>query len=164
MIYKLQKRFIFICTVSVLAVVALVFGVIIALNVSSLNRNMDVLADRVSEGGGRFPDFIDDMPIPDKSPPRNEPGFDFITPETPFATRHFTIFFDESSEVLRPDLRSHERRPSARHGGAQHAHDQHALPAQPLRHGQYDRGAIDRSLLRLCASDQRDFQRGEVRP
>ena len=106
MIYRLQKRFIFICTVSVLAVVALVFGVIIALNVSSLNRNMDVLADRVSEGGGRFPDFIDDMPIPDKSPPRNEPGFDFITPETPFATRHFTVFFDESGAVTQTNTDS----------------------------------------------------------
>ena len=55
MIYRLQKRFILICTVSVLTVIALVFGVILVLNISSMNRNMDMLADRVSEGGGRFP-------------------------------------------------------------------------------------------------------------
>ena len=48
MIYRLQRKFILICTVSVLTVIALVFGVILVLNISSMNRNMDMLADRVS--------------------------------------------------------------------------------------------------------------------
>ena len=99
MIYKLQRRFILISTVAILAVVALVFGILLALNVSAMNRNMDLLADRVSEGGGRFPGEPDDMPRPDKIPPRNELSFDFITPETPFSTRHFTVFFDGSGTV-----------------------------------------------------------------
>ena len=51
MIYRLQKKFILISTVAVLSVVALVFGIILVLNVSSMNRNIDILADRVSEGG-----------------------------------------------------------------------------------------------------------------
>ena len=93
MIYRLQKKFILICTVSVLTVIALVFGVILVLNVSSMNRNMDMLADRVSDGGGRFPGFIEEKPHPDKMPPPNDQSFDFITPETPFSTRHFTVFF-----------------------------------------------------------------------
>ena len=88
MIYRLQRKFILICTVSVLAVIALVFGVILVLNISSMNRNMDMLADRVSEGGGRFPGSMDEKPQPDKMPPRNEQDFEFITPETPFSTRH----------------------------------------------------------------------------
>ena len=99
MIYRLQRKFILISTVAVLSVVALVFGVILALNVSSMNRNMDMLADRVSEGGGRFPDSFDEPPPFDKMPPRNEPNFEFITPETPFSTRHFTVFFDKNGEV-----------------------------------------------------------------
>ena len=66
-------------------------------------------------------------------------------------------------QVLRPYLCFDQRRPDACHGGAQHPHDQHALPPQPLRHGQYDRGDADRSLLRLCAFDQRNLQRGEAR-
>lgn len=99
MIYKLQRKFILICTVSVLAVVALVFGVIFALNISSTNRNMDILADRVSEGGGRFPASFEESPPPEKIPPKNSESFDFITPETPFSTRHFTVFFDESGSV-----------------------------------------------------------------
>ena len=99
MIYRLQRRFILISTVAVLSVIALVFGVILALNISSMNRNMDILADRVSEGGGRFPGAFDEIPFPDKTPPRNEQNFDFITPETPFSTRHFTVFFDKKGKV-----------------------------------------------------------------
>ena len=106
MIYRLQKRFILISTLSVLLVVALVFGVMLALNVSSMNRNMDLLADRVSEGGGRFPGSFGEMMPPDKIPPRNEQNFDFITPETPFATRHFTVFFDRDGEVVRTNTES----------------------------------------------------------
>ena len=99
MIYRLQKRFILISTVSVLAVIALVFGVILVLNISSMNRNMDMLADRVSEGGGRFPGSMQEKPPHDKIPPPNDQSFEFITPETPFATRHFTVFYDKQGEV-----------------------------------------------------------------
>ena len=106
MIYRLQRRFILISTVAVLSVIAFVFGVILALNISSMNRNMDILADRVSEGGGRFPGAFDKIPFPDKTPPRNEQNFDFITPETPFSTRHFTVFFDKKGEVARTNTES----------------------------------------------------------
>ncbi len=99
MIYKLRRRFILICTASVFLVLALVFGVIAALNISSLNKNMDALADRVSEGGGRFPGSFEDGHHHDKIPPRNEQNSDFITPETPFSTRHFTVLFDTSGKV-----------------------------------------------------------------
>ena len=99
MIYRLQRKFILISTVAVLSVIALVFGVILVLNISSMNRNMDILADRVSEGGGRFPGSFGEMMPPDKIPPRNEQNFDFITPETPFSTRHFTVFFDKEGKV-----------------------------------------------------------------
>ena len=100
MIYKLQRRFILICTVSILLVVALVFSVILALNVSSLNKNMDILADRVSEGGGRFPNSFEGMLRPDKMPSQKEPNFNYINPETPFSTRHFTVLFDQSGQML----------------------------------------------------------------
>ena len=106
MIYRLQRKFILISTVAVLSVIALVFGVILALNISSMNRNMDMLADRVSEGGGRFPGSFDEPPPFDKMPPRNEPNFEFITPETPFSTRHFTVFFDKKGEVARTNTES----------------------------------------------------------
>ena len=106
MIYRLQKRFILISTMAVLAVVVLVFGVMLTLNISSMNRNMDMLADKVSEGGGRFPGSFGEMMPLDKTPPRHEQNFDFITPETPFSTRHFTVFFDKNGEVLQTMMES----------------------------------------------------------
>ena len=75
MIYKLRRKFILISTLSVLLVVAMVFGVILALNVTSTNRNMDMLADQVSKGGGRFPGSFDEPPPHDKVPPMDEPTF-----------------------------------------------------------------------------------------
>lgn len=99
MIYRLQRKFILISTVSVLSVIVLVFAFILVLNISSMNRNMDMLADQVSEGGGRFPGSFEEKPHPDQVPQKNEQGFEFITSETPFSTRHFTVFFDENGEV-----------------------------------------------------------------
>ena len=99
MIYRLQRKFVLISTASVLLVITLVFGVMLILNISSMNRNMDILADRVSEGDGRFPGYFDEKPFSDKIPPRNEPSFDFITPETPFTTRHFTVLFDKNGSI-----------------------------------------------------------------
>ena len=99
MIDRLKRRLILICTASLLTVVTLVFSVILVLNLSSMNRNMDILADRVSEGRGKFPDSFLETPPFDRLPPKDEKNFEFITPETPFSTRHFTVFFTESGEV-----------------------------------------------------------------
>ncbi len=99
MIYRLQRKFILISTVAVLSVIILVFGIILVLNISSLNRNMDILADRVSEGGGRFPSSFGEKTPRDKTPPENGRNFDFITSETPFSTRYFTVLFDKDGAV-----------------------------------------------------------------
>jgi hypothetical protein len=64
-----------------------------------MNRNIDILADRVSEGGGRFPKNFNENFKPHKRPVKAEGDFDFITPETPFATRHFTVLFDNEGNV-----------------------------------------------------------------
>lgn len=99
MIYKLGRKFILISIGVVFSVIVLVFCFIFVLNISSMNKNMDILADRISEGGGKFPGLLEERPFPDNMPPKNEQTFDFITPETPFSTRHFTIFFDENGNV-----------------------------------------------------------------
>ena len=65
-----------------------------------------MLADRVSVGGGRFPGSMQEKPPHDKIPPPNDQSFEFITPETPFATRHFTVFFDKQGEVARTNTES----------------------------------------------------------
>ena len=67
---------------------------------------MDVLADQISEGGGRFPGSFHEGFKPDKLPPKNEPNFDFMGPETPFSTRHFTVLFERSGDVARTIMES----------------------------------------------------------
>ena len=95
MIYRLQRKFILICATSIFSVIIIVFAAILLFNISSTNRNLDLLADSVSEGGGRFPAGH----RPGSIPPKGQHS-DFITPETPFSTRHFTVFFDGSGNVV----------------------------------------------------------------
>lgn len=99
MIYRLQRRFILISAISILLVISIVFAAILVFNIFSNNKNMDILADSVSEGGGKFPAFGSSSPKPGIMP--NQPKFDFITPETPFSTRHFTVYFDQSGNLIR---------------------------------------------------------------
>lgn len=106
MIYRLQKKFILICALSVLAVILLVFALMTAFNVSSMNRNLDILADSVSAGGGRFPDRGKEEPPHKAEKPADRDNFDFITPETPFSTRHFTVWFDREGAVARVNTES----------------------------------------------------------
>ena len=98
MIYRLQRKFIRICTVSILGVVLLVFAAILLFNITSTNQTMDILADSVSEGGGRFPAVGGFRP--GNVPPKDQ-KFDFITPETPFSTRHFTVYFGGDGSVIK---------------------------------------------------------------
>ena len=103
MIYRLQRRFITVSAVSLVAVVLIVFALMTVFNVTSSNRRLDVLADRVSMGGGRFPEWENDAPPP--KPEGNAPfgDFDFITSETPFSTRYFTVWMNVDGEVYKID-------------------------------------------------------------
>lgn len=71
MIYRLQRKFVLISTASVLGVVALGFSVILILNITSMNKNLDILADQISDGGGIFPMPFDEF-VPSKIPPENK--------------------------------------------------------------------------------------------
>ena len=101
MIYRLQRRFVLISTVSVFAVIALVFALITVFNIYSMNTNLDKLTDSISAGGGRFPDSFMGGPPPKQDAVRDDHGFDFITSETPFSTRHFTVWYGQDGEVVR---------------------------------------------------------------
>ena len=100
MIYRLQKKFILVSVFSVFFVILVVFLLIGALSVRSTNAMVDALVDEISVGGGRFPEsFFEPSHKPDM--PKKKPNFEFITPETPFATRHFTIWISDSGELLK---------------------------------------------------------------
>lgn len=92
MIYHLQKKVIRICGGSVLLVFTVIFFLICSFSTRQLNETMDMLTDRISENDGRFPEWRDDRGHPGR--PAGVP--DFMTAETPFSTRFFTVRFDES--------------------------------------------------------------------
>lgn len=121
MIYRLQKRFIIICSISVFLVTATMFAVISALNVSSVNRNLDMLADGIFFGNGVFPENFgsnglkkEDTDNPELQPKpdirdddRNSKfdfdissdKFGFINEETRFSTRYFAVWLNADGTV-----------------------------------------------------------------
>lgn len=103
MIHRLRKKFIVISTVSVVSVVLLVFLAMTAFNISSMNKTVDTLADSVSTGGGRFPDYFDKEKKFSK-PPEEPVKPNFITPETQFSTRYFTVWLGKEGELLQTDI------------------------------------------------------------
>lgn len=102
MIYHLQKKVIRICGGSVILVFTVIFFLIYSFSTRQLNETMDALTDRISDNDGRFPEWRDD---------RGNPGIpvgvpDFMTIETPFSTRFFTVRFDESGRAADVDVSS----------------------------------------------------------
>ena len=101
MITKLRRRFIFVSTVSVILVFLFIFLLVISFNISFTNKKLDMLAEQLSFGNGRFPDSFGKEPMPDRERPKQKPGYSFITPETKFSTRHFTVWFDENNNAIK---------------------------------------------------------------
>ena len=102
MIYHLQRKVIRICGGSVILVFAVIFLLIYSFSTRQINETMDALTDRISDNDGRFPEWRDD---------RGNPGIpvgvpDFMTIETPFSTRFFTVRFDENGRVADVDVSS----------------------------------------------------------
>ena len=99
MIYRLQRKFILISVVSVFAVIILMFGLMTAFSISSMNRTLDLLADKVSAGGGQFPDLFGNNRLSRPNKADDPRGNGYITPETRFSTRYFTVFLDSEGDV-----------------------------------------------------------------
>ncbi len=102
MIYHLQKKLIRICGISVFLVFAVIFFLIYSVAAKNLNGTMDALADRISDHDGRFPEWKNDRGKWEI--PKDAPGF--MTKETPFSTRFFTVRFDEDGQVSGVDISS----------------------------------------------------------
>ena len=102
MIYRLQRKFILISVVSVFAVILLMFGLITAFSISSMDSTLDLLADKVSAGGGQFPDLFGNNrgSKPHNSDEARDNGY--ITPETRFSTRYFTVFLTVRWRIKTP--------------------------------------------------------------
>lgn len=98
MIYNLRRKFILVSAFSVSLVFLLIFGIIYIVSTSQLNATMDILTDVISKNGGVFPDF-DKLERP--SAPVGFHNETFLSPDTPFSTRFFTVWLDKDNQVLR---------------------------------------------------------------
>ncbi len=102
MIYRLRKRLLVISCSSVISVFTLIFILIYALSYSQINANMDMMTDRISEGNGAFLPF--DMNS--SMPPSLDRRENFFTEETPFSTRFFTVWLNDTDEIVRENIDS----------------------------------------------------------
>ncbi len=102
MIYNLRRKMIWICCVSIAAVFAMIFVAIYGVGTHLLNTNMDMMADRISDGNGVFRPFDNDNPMP----PGMDRFPDFFTEETPFSTRFFTVWIAEDGKIVGSNLES----------------------------------------------------------
>ncbi|NLZ55489.1 MAG: HAMP domain-containing histidine kinase [Clostridiaceae bacterium] len=98
MIYKLRRRLIWISGLSVVLVFIIIYAGISVLSANRLNNMMDMLTDGISPSDGRFPIFNE------KNPPPPSGFAPFITEETPFSTRFFTVRYDLSGRVIAADV------------------------------------------------------------
>lgn len=92
MIYRLRRKFIWICTLSFLGVFAALFSGIFLITYLQTAASLDDLADIVSENDGEFPDFQPPGPQEDPRPAERDP-------EAPFTTRFFTVTFPDTGEA-----------------------------------------------------------------
>jgi len=98
MIYSLRKKLIWISGVSVITVFIIIFAAITIVSIHQLNTAMDTLTDRISSNDGSFPEIDEEHPLP----PR---GFtDFITEETKFSTRFFTVRYNRDGNIVSADI------------------------------------------------------------
>ncbi len=98
MIYSLRKKMIWISGISVISVFIIIFAAIYIVSTHQLNSAMDTLTDRIASNDGIFPEIDEEHPLP----PRGFAGF--ITEETKFSTRFFTVRYDQSGNIISADI------------------------------------------------------------
>lgn len=104
MIYNLRKKFITISAISIGIVFLLIFGTICVVSISLLNSRMDTLTDVIASNNGIFPDF-EELERPLKpSKPMEFGQENFLTPETKFSTRFFTVWVDDNNQIIRENV------------------------------------------------------------
>ncbi len=101
MIYRLRKKFIKICTLSFVAVAAVLFLTTYLVTYIQTVQSLDELADIVAENDGHFPSFQESSPLGENHLRPAERN-----PEAPFTTRFFTVQFDSQGNSLSADVGS----------------------------------------------------------
>lgn len=101
MIKKLRRKFITAAMLSVLSVLALIFGTVTVLNYNSIKKSADERIDLIEANGGSFPLWQDFFAVFGIGGDRGR-----LTPEAPFDTRYFTVRYNSSGEAVSVDTGS----------------------------------------------------------
>ena len=96
MIDKLRRKMIWVSGTALVVVFLTIFVAIYIIGTQQLNTAMDMLCDRISDGGGMFSPFDKEHPRPSEMD--RFPGF--FTAETPFSTRFFVVRFDTNGDII----------------------------------------------------------------
>jgi len=96
MIRKLKRKFVLLSMTSLLVLLAVIVAGMNLLNYRSVVEEADAILSVLSQNKGMFPDSAG---RPDrKSPPR-------FSPETPYESRFFSVFYDETGRAVNADVR-----------------------------------------------------------
>lgn len=96
MIRKLKRKFVLLSTTSLLVLLAVIVAGMNLLNYRSVVEEADAILSVLSQNKGMFPD-ADDRPDR-KFPPR-------FSPETPYESRFFSVFYDGAGRAVNADVR-----------------------------------------------------------
>ena len=101
MIRKLRMKFIGICMASLVLVIAAIMGLLNFLNYQKVMGGVEDLLELLAENGGSFPPPAENGEF--QEPPAAFPGFDWLSPETPYETRFFSVELDGNGEIVSVD-------------------------------------------------------------
>lgn len=101
MIRRLRCTFVMVSVCSVAAVLFVILGVVNWMNYRQVVGDVDRILDILAENNGSFPErgVLEEEPERDRR--GAPPG---ISPETPYESRYFTVYFNEDEDVIRADV------------------------------------------------------------
>lgn len=101
MIRRLRCTFVMVSVCSVAAVLFVILGVVNLMNYRQVVGDVDRILDILAENNGSFPE----RGVPEEEPERDRRGAPpGISPETPYESRYFTVYFNEDEDVIRADV------------------------------------------------------------
>lgn len=101
MIRRLRCTFVMVSVCSVAAMLFVILGVVNLMNYRQVVGDVDRILDILAENNGSFPE----RGVPEEEPERDRRGAPpGISPETPYESRYFTVYFNEDEDVIRADV------------------------------------------------------------
>ena len=94
MIKKLQRKFVAISMLSIIFITATIFSIIAIGSYTETKRQTDELINMIIDNNGSMPQY------------KKRAGNEFITKETEFSTRYFTIILDSSDNVKQANMQN----------------------------------------------------------